>query len=223
MREWWEAMEGLQKVFAWFALPSTLFLILQIIMSLIGLFDDSDTDVEGGADAELDTDADIDMDVDTDVDTDVDMDADTDFDAGDAAEAMAGLRFFTIRGIIAFLAIFGWTGIVMLGNGASNIIAIIIALVSGFAAMFIIAYLFYIISKLQSSGNINLKNAIGHTGEVYLTIPADNKGFGKVNIIIQERLSEVKAFTEDKEDIPTGSKIKVVGVVGGIKLKVTKI
>jgi len=86
--------------------------------------------------------------------------------------------------------------------------------VSGLAAMFLIALIFYGVSRLQSSGNIHYANAVGRTGEVYLTIPAARKGTGKVQIVIQERLIEVNAVTDRKKPIPTGTNVKVTGILG---------
>ena len=66
--------------------------------------------------------------------------------------------------------------------------------------------------RLQQSGNIVLDNAIGVTGEVYIPIPPLKSGVGKVNIVIQDRLSEVNAVTDAERTIKTGEKITVINV-----------
>ena len=62
MRIWWESLTLLQRVFACIAIPSTLLLIVQLVLSLIGLGDhegDLDADGDGvpdGVDLDLDGD-----------------------------------------------------------------------------------------------------------------------------------------------------------------------
>ena len=68
------------------------------------------------------------------------------------------------------------------------------------------------ISKLQSSGNLDLSNAIGKVGQVYLTIPADSASAGKVNLTVQEQYKEFSAITTAKEPIKTGQYVRVVAV-----------
>ena len=76
--------------------------------------------------------------------------------------------------------------------------------------------------KLQSNGAINIKNAIGKIGTVYLTIPPRRSGFGKVNVLVQERYAEYDAVTDGDEPIPTLAEIEVIGAVGADKLVVKR-
>ena len=56
MTEWWEALSSLGKVFACIAIPATLVLLIQTILSIIGLSgSDGDADVpDGGIDIDGD-------------------------------------------------------------------------------------------------------------------------------------------------------------------------
>ena len=204
MTAYWESLTLLQQILHFFAVPATLILVLQTIGSIFGLFGDEDLDLDTGTD--------------TDVDTDLDMDSDTET----PTFSIAGMKFFTIRGIIAFLSIFGWTGIVLLDQNLHTGIAIAIAAICGLIAMVVIAFIFYCISKLQYTGNMQLKHALNKTGEVYLTIPAKRAGEGKVNLMIFDRYSEVRAITDDENDIKTGAVVKVVEVIGNTLLKVSR-
>ena len=65
-------------------------------------------------------------------------------------------------------------------------------------------------SKLQSSGNIEIGNAVGKVGQVY--IPIKQGGSGKVNITIQGQYSEFSAISTANETLPTGSYVRVVAV-----------
>ena len=56
MTEWWEALSSLGRVFACIAIPATLVLLIQTILSIIGLSgSDGDADVpDGGIDIDGD-------------------------------------------------------------------------------------------------------------------------------------------------------------------------
>ncbi|MDF2567514.1 MAG: NfeD-like [Oscillospiraceae bacterium] len=77
-----------------------------------------------------------------------------------------------------------------------------------------VAKLIQMSRKLISSGNINIKNALGESARVYLTIPAG--GRGKVSLTVQERLIEADAMSDDKNDLVTGTMVRVVDIRSGI-------
>ncbi len=136
--------------------------------------------------------------------------------AGDDGDALSdgvgddGLALFTVRGIMAFLAVGGWSGVFFIDAGLTPSITIILALVIGFAALFGCAFLIKLILKLQSNGNIQLSNAIGKVGQVYIPIPPQMTGSGKVNLTIQDKYSEITAMTSEAEPIKTGEMVRVV-------------
>jgi membrane protein implicated in regulation of membrane protease activity len=199
MGAWWQALSAFEQVFFCIAFPASAILLIQTILTFVGLGDD------GGSEGALDAGGDADIEIEGDTDLD---DVDHDMDSG------ADFRFFSIRGLVAFFTLFGWVG-ALLGAGPMNkVLAVAIAVASGLAAMFLIALIFYGVSRLQSSGNIHYANAVGRTAEVYLTIPASRKGAGKVQVVIQERLIEVNAMTDLKKPIPTGANVKVTGILG---------
>ena len=214
MSDWWNGLAVLQQVFYYVAIPFTLVLIIQSVLTLIGL---------GGHDADADADSDFDMDSDSDFDmdsdADADMDMDSDFDTGGHIDVhghehgidAAGFRFFTVRGIVAFFCIFGWSGLAFYASGMQAALTILLAVVCGFAAMFAIGLMFYAVKRLQSSGNIKYSNALGKTAEVYIPIPAQRSGKGKVMVNVQERLIEADAVTDEETPLKTGENVKVVG------------
>jgi len=145
----------------------------------------------------------------------IDFDADAEADMGDV-DGVDGLdadfALLSVRSVIAFFTFFGWTGVVALGGGVGAVMAILLASSAGFVAMLVVAYIFYLFIKLQSSGTLNLDNAIGGTGEVYLIIPGDKGGIGKVQMKVQGSLRELDAITIG-EAIPTGAPIQVIDVL----------
>ena len=121
-------------------------------------------------------------------------------------------QLFSLRSVIAFFAFFGWIGLFVLSRSGGMWISIILASLGGFIAMVSVAYLMYLMTKLQEEGNIYIKHALHEDGEVYLTIPEKSTGTGKIHVNIQGALKEVDAVTHGKA-IPTGEKIKVVDIL----------
>ncbi len=209
------------QVLACMAIPATLILLIQTIMMLIGL--------GSGGDGDVDTDVDIDADVDGDLDVDGDISDVSDGVFGDELpegdvdpSGFDGLRIFSVRGIVAFFVVFGWVGIALDSADLSPYITLPVAFVSGFIVMLLIALLFRAIMRLESNGNIDIRNALGVSGTVYLKIPAKREGHGKINVMIQGTYCEKDAVTDSEEALPTGSEVVVTGLSGQNTLVVRK-
>ncbi|MBU0487831.1 MAG: hypothetical protein KKA07_16435 [Bacteroidetes bacterium] len=143
-------------------------------------------------------------------DSDHDMDGGADSDV--AADHGAGFQFFTIKNLVGFFTIFAWTGLACISAGYSTPVVLIVSIVSGTAMMVAMAAIFYFISKLAETGNLNIRNSIGNIAEVYLPIPATRNGFGKVHLKVQGTFQELEAVTDEETDIPTGSVVVVTDV-----------
>ncbi len=189
MIELWNSLVLGQQIFVCIAIPATVIMVIQIIMMLVGFGGEAD------ADADVDTDAEIDGDMDTDVPD-------------------AGLSFFTVRGIVSMLCIMGWSGLVFLDPslGLPLPAGIAISVALGALAMVLVAFAMRGISRLQQSGNLDLRNAIGKVGQVYLTIPAGGTASGKVSLVVQEQYKEFSAITTSDEPVKTGQYVRVVAV-----------
>ena len=135
-----------------------------------------------------------------------DVDAEVDADTG------AGFQFFTLKNLVGFFTIFGWSGIACLDAGYSKSTTIIVSLICGMAMMFVMAALFYYISKLTSSGTLKMQNALNSIGEVYLTVGAKRSKIGKVQVKVQGALRELEALTDFDKDLTQGNVIKVIEV-----------
>jgi len=68
--------------------------------------------------------------------------------------------------------------------------------------------------RLQYDGTLDLRNALGRTGTVYLTVPPGRSSPGKVTLTVQEQLTEFEALTDSPAPIPTGSPVRVTGLAG---------
>ncbi len=182
----------------WF---SKIFWIVALVGSVFFLFMLITTFVAGGAD----------------VSADMEMDGDFDADAG------GGFHFFTIKNLIAFFTIFGWSGIAAIDAGLSKALIVFIALISGLLMMLIMATLFFLMNKLNDSGTLQVKNAIGAIGDVYLTVGANRSKIGKVNVRIQGALRELEALTDENTDLVQGMVIEVKEVTNNGILVVEKL
>lgn len=211
MLEWWSGLSLVSRVFSCIAVPATAVMLLQTILLLVGIGGSGGLD--GDLDADLDTDFDTDLDVDFDADMDADLDGELDFD-GDASPEDAGgsgdgLMLFSIRGIVAFFSIGGWVGFVADRAGLPVVESAVLAAVAGCAALFGLAWLMKNVRKLQDSGNLDLRLALGKVGEVYLPIPPKGEGKGKITLTLSSGLLELDAVNTVSNPIATGAPVMV--------------
>lgn len=146
---------------------------------------------------------------------------DGEFDEHAFEDTSSPFHLLTIRNFIIFFTVFAWTGIIASKSGMNRFLAVVVSIVSGLIVAAIISSIFYFMMKLTENGGMDLKNAVNCVGEVYLIIPAKRKGTGKVTITLQGVSTELDAVTDGRE-LPTGSKVKVVGVVDNRVLLVEK-
>jgi len=179
------AMKGLWclTVFA------TLIFIVQSIMTFVGA--DTDTGVDSSSlDGGFDADA-----------ANGDLDADL------------GANLLTFRNLVNFIIGFGWTVILCRPSIESTAVLIIVGVLAGVVLVAAVMMLFKWLSGMQQSGTINLyKSAVGCTGSVYLTIPGERQGQGKVQLSINGAIREYLAQTDGPE-LKTGALIRVIEVL----------
>jgi hypothetical protein len=132
-----------------------------------------------------------------------------------------GFQFFTLKNMIGFFTIFGWTGIACLESGLSTGVSMLIATLAGTAMMGIMAGLFFLLMKASADGTMKIERAIGQTGEVYLTIQSKRNGLGKVQVNVMGSLRTLDALTDDEQDIQTGKMVTVSKIVNNNVLLVT--
>jgi len=133
-----------------------------------------------------------------------------------------GFQFLTLKNLIAFFTIFAWAGIACLDSGLSNTITVIISFVSGVAMMGVMAAIFYFLGKATESGTLQMKNAIGAVGEVYMEVKGKRGNIGKVQVQVQGTLRTLEALTDDKEDLTQGTVISVTDIANNNILIITK-
>jgi hypothetical protein len=122
---------------------------------------------------------------------------------------MPHFQLLTIRNIVAFFALFGWSGLAFYDKGLPVWLVIFLSFICGLIMMVITALIFYGLFKLQSSGNVDYTAAKGLHATVYLKIPSAGQGSGRIKVILQEKIVEMEAITIDSKEIPTGSTVVI--------------
>lgn len=151
-----------------------------------------------------------------------DFDMDIDLDGGDSLDTSGFSDMLSIKNAINFLLGFGWAGVCFYDSIPNRFLLGIVAFLCGvaFVAMFI--YIFKKLMKLESNGAFDINSAEGKTCNVYLRIPANRTGTGKVQISFDGSVQELDAVT-DGDMIPTGTKVVVMEVLNNNVLHVEKL
>ncbi len=189
----------MHSVFYWCAWIGSVLLVVQLVLQIMGL---GDADLDAGG---------------------ADIDVDSGLDAGDPAHGTAGNVFFGVlsfKALVAFLAVFGLTGLSLEDAALSQFNHISLAVLAGLVAMVLVAYLMRALHQLGSSGSVVLANAVGRKASVYLRIPANGEGRGKVTVEIQKRTVELAAIT-DGDSIDTGQVVEILEVLPNETVRVT--
>lgn len=218
--EWWGSLALFSQIMYCVALPATIILLIQAVMIIIGFGPDNDMGVDTSDTSGLDGDMSGADGVDA-VDPSDLTDIKDVHDGGNPADA-GSMHFFTIQGFVTFLAVFGWSGVILFGSTQNIIISVIAALVLGLAAMFGVAKLLQVTAKLAQNGTVNTRNLLGAKGTVYLVIPASGNGKGKVNVVTDERFLEYDAITDGDEILPNGTPVRVTDIRTGNVLVVER-
>lgn len=207
MIDWWNSLGLTSQILYCIAIPSTLVLAIQTLLMFFGF--------GSGADGDVDIDT-------SDANLLDGIFGDNSVEVADDLPDFQSLHIFSVRGVIAFFVIFGWVGLVMQSFGANLPLTLIVSMISGLAMMVLIAYLFRAMMRLKSNGNEDNRNAVGTAGKVYLTIPSSRSGEGKVTVMLGGAYVERNAVTDEKEAIPTGCEVIVVGTSGQTTLVVKR-
>jgi len=218
MSEWWEGLSSVLKVLYCVAVPSTILLLIQTMLSVFGMHD-------GGSGIDFSDTSGIDFDgggmhggfdVHTDVpDTSAFHDAGMhhSIDGGDPGD-FASMRLFTLQTIVAFMTVFSWTAIVCIQSEVPVWLSMSIGVALGLIVMFSVAKLIQLSAKLAESGTLDMRNCLGEHATVYVPVPAQGNGTGKVNLTVQGQFRELTAVTDLDQPLPTGVSVRITDLRG---------
>jgi len=167
------------------AAPATVVYSAQVVMSLMGL------DGDDGLDAELDGDMDV--------------------EDGDAS---GSFPVFTIKNALAFLVGLGWGGLALLDSGYSETMTILLGSLIGLGFVILQTSLFYLMYKFNAPNKPEISSAIGLNAKVYLKVPKNADGYGKIQLTHNDTLKTVNALTYEPNTIGKGRLVTVINVEG---------
>lgn len=195
MLEFYNRLNGLEQVYFCAAALGGLFFLLRMLASMFGHGDHGDVDVTVDA---------------------------SDPSLHHVGDSDGSFKLVSVQGLVGFFLMFGLVGLAL--SRESHVApgwSVVGAFVAGGLMMVLVAWIAAEMRNLQSSGNVDMKNAVGQQGSVYLSIPAD--GSGQAQVAVQGRMRIYDAVSKEKTPIKTGERIEVVEVVSGNILVVRKI
>jgi membrane protein implicated in regulation of membrane protease activity len=147
----------------------------------------------------------------------VEADFDSDFD-GDGAP----FQLFSLRNLINFLLGFSWTGVLFYNSITNTTLLVLLSLAVG--TLFVVLFFLMIkqILKLAEDNTFKMEHTVGQIAQVYLTIPEQKTGTGKVQVSVRGTSHELNAIT-DGERLNSGEMVRVVRIETGNLLVVEKI
>ena len=196
----------------WFSVPAligTLFFVLRIAMMLVL----GDTMADGGLGDATDFGGDP-------AGADLagagpgDPDVTSAADAVDHAHSSTVLRFLSIQTLLAFVMGFGWGGLAAFrGFDAHPGLSALLGVVCGAAMVALLLWVLEQVTRLNESGNIPRSAILGCEGEVYVRVPGEFSGIGRVRVVVNGRQRMLSARTQGPE-IARHARIRVTKLAG---------
>lgn len=191
---WFSQSDPMLKMYWCVAIFASVVVLVQTVLSFAGT-GDVDT---GGADAGFDGVAD---------------------GSADSMDHAGAMHLLSIRNVFYFLLGFGWTGVSLWNAIPNRLLLGAVALLVGCLFVGLFLLILRQMMRLQSNGAFDINDAVGRICDVYLRIPANMQGLGKVQISIGGSVQELDARTSG-EQIPSGAKVRVLRVVDNRVLEV---
>ncbi len=139
-------------------------------------------------------------------------DVDVDFDGPDTMDLGGGISLFSIKNFVNFIVGFGWAGICLESVIESKLLLGIAAFLVGVAFVLMFFYIKKQTKKLEHNGAFEINDCKGKVVDVYLRIPANRSGKGKVQVSLNGSIQEIEAMT-DGEEIKSGKKVQVLEII----------
>lgn len=189
--DWYQTLPPYLRAYWTIAIAVSIIFVIQMVLTLIGL---GDTDA-GGDVGDFDAGG-----------------ADVGDGNGETMDTGGAIQLFTIRNTVNFLLGVGWGGVCLSGLIENRILLAVAAILCGciMVAAFIIMY--RQLMKLEGNGSYRIEESAGQVCEVYMRIPGQRSGSGKVQISFHGSVQELPAQTEG-DAIPSGTKVRVTEVI----------
>lgn len=137
------------------------------------------------------------------------------------ADGADGLDLFTVRALCAAASAIGLVGLILTRAGLPGWIALPLGLVAGLAAAVGVATLMRSMKRLEVDKSFEISTTVGLPATVYLSIPGQRRGEGKIHLTAHARFLELNAVTTDG-DIATGELVTVVDTLSSDTVVVSR-
>jgi len=194
MLDWFNSLDSTLKIYWTIAIVASIIFSIQTLISLVGgdVFDN--------------------------VDTNADIDTSTDSDSH-----LGGVsHFFSVRNLVNFLLGAGWGGVCFYSTITSKVLLALVAVLFGLIFVLIFFGLVKILLKLSKDNTFHLDETLNKTADVYIPIPENRLGNGKIQISVRGSFHEIDAITAG-DKITTGSKVRVIKIIDNQAVMVGKI
>ena len=181
---WWSEITAMEQVLYVLAAASTILLLIQTVLSMLGLDSDREFLYKEPSDAQ------------------------------NPPKKSIFFFLFTVRGLLSFSAIGSWTTIVLFKATTSWVISFCVGLAAGIATLFLVAAGFLRLVRIPAEDSHAIYEAIGAGGEVYATVPPKGEGKGKVSVKVQNEVRVYKAIAYEDKKIPASRPVRILDVVG---------
>ncbi len=126
----------------------------------------------------------------------------------------------SFRTVVAALTFFGLVGLAANSGGLSGPLSLLLAVAAGACAMYGVHYLMQLLIRLRHDGTVRIDRTVGQRGTVYIPIPPNHTGLGKIQIRTQGRIMEYAAKSTAPVRLTTGTIVEVVSVLSPMTLEV---
>lgn len=146
---------------------------------------------------------------------DVHADMDFDFTDGDTMDTGGAVSLFSIRSLVNFFFGFGWAGVTFVNTLPKTWMVYTASVLVGLCFSLLYVFIRKKLLKLERNGAMKIRDAVGKVGSVYLRIPANGSGKGKVQLSINGSIHELDAMTDGPE-LKSGTQVEVLSVNGNV-------
>jgi hypothetical protein len=126
----------------------------------------------------------------------------------------------SLRTVVAAVLFFGLFGLAATQAASGDAFSFVLAVVGGAMAFFGMHWIMKSLYKLGQDCTVRVERAVGCRGSVYVPIPPNKSGTGKIQLKLQNRIMEFAAMTSAADKLPTGARVEVVSLISPTTLEV---
>lgn len=141
---------------------------------------------------------------------------DLDLDLGDTdVDVDSSGSLGLVKSFLTFVSVSTWVMKILMTGNMGTTIALLVGVLSGTVAVFLLGWLFNTLLKNQVNVNWKLEDSLFKEAKVYLKIPAGGKN-GIIQAELNGAMREMKALSDNGHEIETGEMVMIQEVRGNV-------